>query len=209
MQWWWLRDRSQPSARPEQVALVLDELRRRTEELSRRSESMSARCGMLIASAALVATLQQGRAVDGWLAAGVLLSLTAAVIGVCAIYPRKIRYPEIEETRAELYRRGYIADAQWWLVDRLTEQYVDAREFLKVRGHLLRWGFVLLGLSIIASAGSVVSEFVVGGDFVGKDLDPSQVPAVVPSQGGSSEYVEHGDSRPGETAFFGAATERF
>lgn len=156
---WWRRDVSQPSARPKQVALVLDELRRRTDELSRRSESMSARCGILIASAALVAALQEGRAVDGWLVAGVVLSLVAAVLGVVAIFPRRIRYPEIEETRSELYRRASIADAQWWLVDRLTEQYADAREFLKARGHLLRWGFVLLGLSIIATAGSVVTEF--------------------------------------------------
>lgn len=44
---------------------------------------------------------------------------------------------------------------------------------------------------------------------MGKDLDPSQVPPVVPSQGGSSEYVEHGNSRPGETAFFGGSTEQF
>lgn len=50
---------------------------------------------------------------------------------------------------------------------------------------------------------------------MGKDLDPSQVPAVRPNQGGASpEYGEHGSKPVGETrvyesGHFGAKTEKF
>lgn len=197
-----------PRKRPKHVALVLDEVRRRSEELSKRSESMSARCGILIASAALVATLQQGREADGWLALGAVLALVSAGLGVVGIFPRKIAMPSISKTRSELYLKGTVADAQWWLVDEMAQYYAKASSYLEMRGHLLRWGFVLLGVSILTTAGSVVSDFLGGGAFMGKDLDPSQVPPIVPSQGGSSEYVEHGNNNQSETAFFGGRTEK-
>lgn len=158
--WWTEAEESAlPADRPEQVAFVLREMLRRTEELSRRSESMSSRSGILIASAALTATLQQGRDVDVWLLAGVVLSLIAACLGVAAIFPRFIRYPDVMNARQEIYRRSAIADAEWWLADRLSEQYQDAAKHLGTRGALLRTGFVVLVASILATAGSVVAEF--------------------------------------------------
>lgn len=118
-----------------------------------------------------------------------------------------IRYPDVTETRTELFRRQYIADGQWWLVDRLTDQYFDASQHLRDRGRLLRAGFVVLALSILLTAGSVVSQYVGEVISVGKeDLDPSEVPPISPNEGSKHEFAEHGGAKPGSTrddSYFG------
>lgn len=143
---------TQPSYRPAQVAVILEELRRRTEEMSRRSESLSARAGILVASAALIAALQDGRGTGPLILGAVVLALFAAGAGISAIFPSVIRYPTIDDTRREIFARGDVEDGQWWLIDRLTEQYADSAEHVKRRGTLLRLGFILLGLSIVLTA---------------------------------------------------------
>lgn len=144
-----------PSYRTAQVALILDELRRRTEEMSKRSESLSARAGILVASAALIATLQDGRGTGPLVLGAVVLALAAAGAGISAIFPSFIRYPTIDDTRRMIFSKGDVEDAQWWLIDRLTEQYADSAAHVKRRGDFLRLGFILLGLSIVLTAISV------------------------------------------------------
>lgn len=156
---WKRKPSALPEHRPAQVALVLREMLRRTEDASRRSESMSSRAGILIASAALTAALQEGREADGWLVAAIVLSLVAAGLGVAAIFPRKMNFPDVMTARTELYRRGNIADAEWWLADRLAEQYATAARYLEFRGRILRVGFLVLVVSIFAMAMSIIIEF--------------------------------------------------
>lgn len=146
---------TKPSYRPAQVALILEELRRRTEEMSKRSESLSARAGILVASAALIATLQDGRGTGPLVLGAVVLALLAAGAGISAIFPSLIRYPTIDDTRRMIFAKGDVEDGQWWLIDRLTEQYEDSAEHVKRRGTLLRLGFILLGSSIVLTAISV------------------------------------------------------
>lgn len=143
---------NKPSYRPAQVALILDELRRRIEEMSRRSESLSARAGILVASAALIATLQDGRGTGSLVLGAVVLSLAAAGAGIAAIFPSRVRYPDVEVTQKEIFAKGDVADGQWWLIGGLTQQYQDLSEQLKRRGTLLQLGFILLGLSIVLTA---------------------------------------------------------
>lgn len=146
---------SKPTYRPAQVALILDELRRRSEEMSRRSESLSARAGILVASAALIATLQEERGTDPLTLGAVVLALLSAGAGIAAIFPSLIRYPTIDDTRRIIFAKGDVEDGQWWLIDRLTEQYEDSAEHVKRRGTLLRLGFGLLGFSIVLTAFAV------------------------------------------------------
>jgi hypothetical protein len=146
---------SKPSYRPAQVALILEELRRRTEEMSKRSESLSARSGILVASAALIATLQDGRGTGPLVLGAVALALAAAGAGISAIFPSVIRYPTIDDTRRQIFAKGDVEDGKWWLVDRLTEQYQDSARHVKRRGNLLRLGFILLGMSIVLTAVAV------------------------------------------------------
>lgn len=156
--WRGVRDRrrlekiSRPSYRSAQVSLILEELRRRTEEMSKRSESLSARAGILVASAALIATLQDGRGSGPLVLGAVVLALAAAGAGISAIFPSLIRYPTIDDTRRQIFAKGDVEDGQWWLVDRLTEQYQDSAQHVRRRGNLLRLGFILLGLSIVLTA---------------------------------------------------------
>lgn len=145
-------ERNTPAARPEQVALALEELRRRVDGISQRSESLSARAGVLVASAALVAALQDGRNQNEAILGAVALALVAAAFGIAAIFPGRTAYPSIDDTRAEIWMRADIPDSQWWLVDRLSEQYESAAGQLERRGLFLRGGFVSLGVSILLTA---------------------------------------------------------
>lgn len=149
--------RNVPAARPKQVAFALDELRRRVEEIGKRSESLSSRAGVLVASAALVAALQDGRNENAAILGAVALALVAAAFGVAAIFPGRTIYPTIEETRAEIWRRVDVPDSQWWLVNQLSVQYESAHRSLERRGILLRGGFVSLGVSILLTAIGIAS----------------------------------------------------
>lgn len=145
-----------PEDRPEQVALALEELRRRAERLAARSESLSSRAGILVATSALVATLQQGVDPSPLMGVAAALSLLAAVFGLVAIFPNRTILPSVRETRKKIYQTHEVAEAQWWLVDQLVVEYESAAPSVHRRGMLLRIGFIVLGSALLFTVVAVL-----------------------------------------------------
>lgn len=130
-----------------QLRLTHDEVEAKLESYARRLAAMDGRAGVLIASAAIAATLLTSLDGDGWLTAAVVCILAAAVAGAAALAPAKGLALEPRVVKKNLYNRTE-ARALLWLIDAKIILLELNEKRLRRRAMLLRIGFVLLAVAI-------------------------------------------------------------
>lgn len=128
------------------------EVERQRESLSVRASAMTTRLSVLVAAASVTGGLQltQGQPTP-WYVVGVFLAGMAALLGGVGLWPRGGGENGVEDLQDELWNEPP-AVAAYVLVHRKLEILKDDESTLKFRAWFARFGFLALGLSVIAIA---------------------------------------------------------
>lgn len=123
----------------------------RIASAEKRAEQFNTRAGVLIASAALSASLGSTSNGNGWTVLSLLLTLAAAGLGVLTLFPKKSDYVSLQSLRPQLLKLSP-SDAELLHADEQAKTYANRVKSLAFQGWCIRFGFSLLAASIIARA---------------------------------------------------------
>lgn len=123
----------------------------RMASAEKRAEQLASRAGILIASAALSASLETKTIDNGWSVISFLLTLAAAVFGALTLFPKKTEYVSLLSLRPQLLKRSP-SDAELLHADEQAATYETRVKSLNYSGWSIRIGFSLLAASIFARA---------------------------------------------------------
>lgn len=123
----------------------------RMASVEKRGEQLATRASVLIASAALSASLETTASDNGWTILSVLLALAAAGFGVLTLFPKKSDYVSLQSLRQQLLKLSP-SNAELLHADEQASTYESRVKSLNSRGWSIRIGFSLLAASIIARA---------------------------------------------------------
>ena len=143
------------ASKADQIHLFRQIMDARADSVTKRAEQVSSRAGILIAAAALSATLGTAGLSSAWAVMGILFTLGAATAGVAAIFPMKDNYSHLPELRDRVLSESP-AEAELLHADDQVLSYNERVGKLKWRSGLVRAGFVLLGVSIACRAALVL-----------------------------------------------------
>jgi hypothetical protein len=143
------------ASKEHQLRLVHDELNRRQDSQTRRLGSIETVSGVLIASAAIVATLFAAGVPAWWTTVAMVFSLAAAVFGVASLFPRSI-----EELEPTVFRQSILEADQMggylWIIDHKVAHVERRERVIQVRFRLVQFGLVCLLAAILATVFSAL-----------------------------------------------------
>lgn len=161
------------------IDLLGAELTHQRQGYASRASSMNSRLGILVAAASLVTGLQSSTTSPGlFVVIGACLSALAALTGVFGFWPRSGDENGIESLQAELWNLSP-DHAAYLLLHRQLEVLKDDEQFLRRKAWVVRVGFALLALSIVAAATHAIQLSTIGDSIVQQPI-PSHTPAGTP-----------------------------
>lgn len=139
---------SGPNDRVPQLRIIHEEIDAQLASYDRRLQAMDTRAGVLVAAAALAATLVSGWDGNGWLSAAIATALIGAVLGVAALYPGKASTLSGASIREKVYGRGE-GEALLWLIDQKNAMWAAKENRIVVKARLIQIGFAVFAGSIV------------------------------------------------------------